>query len=196
MWKDSTFFFWHLYQFLPGKRLRLPLYWDFGTALALWATGFQVLPSSPMERMEGGKHLQQRRWVGWNWWNPVRKQSTCAFFPLENSEFWSQRHDGLFSGVLEAIHMHLFLNGRPHLFHCPSSRGKGRCSQCLVICKRKRSWKSQHMVISIHVFTKTYYTQWDHQRTQICCRRLLLRRRRSLQSKSVWNLVELLLGFS
>lgn len=148
MWKDSTFFFCILYQFLPSKRLRLPLYWDFGTALALWATGFQVLPSSPMERMEGGKHLQQRRWGCWNWWNPVRKQSTCAFFPLKIHILKPKSWWFIFRSVGSNPHAPFFLNGRPHLFHCHSSRGKGRCSQCLVICKRKRSWKSQNMVIS------------------------------------------------
>lgn len=93
--------------------------------LGLWnSTSFvgNGLPGAPYERKgwTGGKHLQQRRWgVG---------------------------IDGILLG--SNPHAPFFLNGRPHLFHCPSSRGKGRCSQCLVICKRKRSWKSQNMVIS------------------------------------------------
>lgn len=38
----SFFFFLKLVSVSSSKRPRLPLYWDFGTALALWATGFQV----------------------------------------------------------------------------------------------------------------------------------------------------------
>lgn len=60
-----------------------------------------------MERMEGGKHLQQRRWgVGID--GILLGSNPLGAHTLENSEFWSQSHDGLFSGVLEAIHMRLF----------------------------------------------------------------------------------------
>ena len=177
LWKDTTFFsetFINCFQQTPEVAALLGL-WNSTSFVGNGLPG--GAPTHQWKGWKGGKHLQQRRWGGWNWWNhfrtndvnfqECRKQSTCTYF----------------------------LNGRPHLFHCPSSRGKGRCSQFLVICKRQKTFESHKTRWFLHVST-TYYTQWDHQRTQICCRRLLLRRRRSLQSKSIWNLVEFLLNFS